>query len=202
MAMQRTLDGRPAWVLDRGLVLPRVVAMPCSIIAAVALTALGAQVKVSLPGTPVPATLQVFFVLCAGLFMGQTASLAMAIYVLLGIAGIPVFADGQAGTGYLLGHTGGYILGFMVAPLVMALVYGGRPGGECGVARLSLGLLAGLLAIYVPGVLWLSRSPLVGGLDRAIVIGALWFIPFDIVKMFGAAVVARRRSVGGFRSGR
>ena len=81
-----------------------------------ALTAAGAYIQIPIPFSPVPVTLQVFFVLLAGsMLKSKWGSLSMVVYTLLGVAGLPVFAGGSSGMGVLLGPTGGYIFGFILA---------------------------------------------------------------------------------------
>jgi biotin transport system substrate-specific component len=73
------------------------------------LTAVGAYMKIPLPLTPVPVTMQVFFVLLAGCMLGSRwGTISMIVYLLLGIVGFPVFAGGASGLGVLFGPTGGY----------------------------------------------------------------------------------------------
>ena len=70
-----------------------------------ALTAAGAYIQIPVPFSPVPVTLQVFFVLFAGsMLKSKWGGLSMIVYTLLGIAGLPVFAGGTSGMGVLLGN--------------------------------------------------------------------------------------------------
>ncbi len=81
-----------------------------------ALTAVGAHVYVPLPLVPV--TLQTLFVYLAGAFSGGgRGALSQLAYVLMGLAGLPVFAEGMSGFGVLLGPTGGYLMGFIAGAL-------------------------------------------------------------------------------------
>src|SRR5262245_41782242 len=84
------------------------------------LTWAGARVSVPIPFTPVPATLQTLAVLLAGAFLGARAGAAsQTIYIMMGIAGLPVFALPGGGPAYLLGPTGGYLAGFVAAPFIV-----------------------------------------------------------------------------------
>lgn len=77
---------------------------------------------ISIPST-VPFTLQTFAVLCTmGLLGGKRSVLAVLVYLLLGAVGIPVFAGFRGGLGVLLGLTGGYLVGFLIASLLYWLV--------------------------------------------------------------------------------
>ncbi|RCW49960.1 MULTISPECIES: biotin transporter BioY [unclassified Halanaerobium] len=81
-----------------------------------ALTIVGAYIIVPLPFSPVPITLQTFFVLFSGRILGKKhGALSQIIYLLIGIAGLPVFAAGTGGIGILLGPTGGFLLAFPAA---------------------------------------------------------------------------------------
>ena len=86
------------------------------ILAFALLTALGAFVRIPLPFTPVPVTLQTFFVLAAGIYLGsRDAALSQLGYLAIGAVGLPVFAGGGAGFGHFLGVTGGYLIAFPIA---------------------------------------------------------------------------------------
>src|SRR5712671_3994614 len=80
-----------------------------------ALTAMGAHIVI--PIEPVPITMQTLFVLLAGASIGAGwGSLSQWFYVMLGIAGLPMFAGGAAGAGVITGPTGGYVISFLVTP--------------------------------------------------------------------------------------
>lgn len=86
-----------------------------------ALTAVGSFMVI--PLQPVPITLQTLFTGLAGVLLGAyTGALSQIVYVLLGIIGLPVFAGGKAGIGTLLGPSGGYIIGFIVAAFVIGKI--------------------------------------------------------------------------------
>ena len=120
---------------------------------AAALVALSARAEIHLWFTPVPITLQVLVVLLIGLSLTPRQSfLALAEYIAAGIVGLPVFSGGGSGIAWLLGPTGGYIWGFLVAaPLVGMLAHWLGP-------RLSIiAALAGIAVIYVLGWYHLSQ---------------------------------------------
>lgn len=159
------------------------------------LTALGAWVRVPLPFTPVPITLQTFFVLLGGLMLGPALGAgAQVLYLVLGTAGVPVFAGGALGLAYLVGPTGGYLVGFVVAAwLVGRLARDLRPGEDRAELR-ALGTLAlGTLTIYAAGAYWLAWM---AGLDlgKALWVGVLPFIPGDTLKVMVAARLWSRLS--------
>jgi biotin transport system substrate-specific component len=148
-----------------------------------ALTAFGAKVAIPLPGTPVPFTLQPMFVLMAGAVLGaRLGGRSQAVYLLAGIAGLPVFTMG-GGAAYLMGPTGGYLMAYPIAAFLAGL------GAGRGTGRALLALLAGLVAIYAGGLLWLS---VVGTATTAIALGAAPFFLADLVKVGIVLAVARR----------
>src|SRR5512137_1746469 len=82
------------------------------------LSMLGAFVRIPIPWSPVPLTLQTFFVLLSGACLGRRlGAVSQVCYVLVGIAGLPVFSQAGSGLLYLAGPTGGYLAGFIAASL-------------------------------------------------------------------------------------
>jgi biotin transport system substrate-specific component len=155
------------------------------------LTAIGAWISMPLPITPVPFTLQVFFVLLSGAVLGgMMGALAQVMYLLLGLIGFPVFAGGESGPGVLIGPTGGYLVGFVFGAYVT-----GRIAQELRSPRLvwmALATTLGLIPIYTLGEigLWIwvrSSFPLL------LMAGVIPFLPGDIIKAVVAAFVATRR---------
>lgn len=150
-----------------------------------ALTAVSAMFTVPLPF--VPMTLQVLVTLLAGAVLGARAgSLSQAVYVAMGVVGLPVFSGRGAGIQHLLGPTGGYLIGFVLAPWVVAKALGPRRPFSMARGAVAMGL--GLLVIHVAGVLGLSVH--VGSLNRAVAIDAA-FIPVDLIKAVAAFAIAR-----------
>lgn len=161
-----------------------------------ALTAAFAQVSIPLPGLPAPISFQVFGVYFAGLLLGpRWGGLSIALYLLVGAAGAPVFSNGNAGVGYALGPTGGYLLGFLLAAvLVGAIVHRSldpKPLSEVSVAVQAGALVAGLALVYALGVPWLAYATAYD-LATALEVGALVFLPGDAIKI--AATLALVRS--------
>jgi biotin transport system substrate-specific component len=149
-------------------------------------TAAGAQVRIPLPGTPVPVTLQVLFVLLSGMILGARAGAASQILCLgAGIAGIPAFSGSGFGLAWLCGPTGGYLMAFPAAAFLAGLVSGRR-----SLPALAAGSLAGILTIYAGGMAWLAFS-LHMSPAGAVAAGVLPFIAFDAAKAAVAVAVAR-----------
>src|SRR3954454_22028951 len=157
------------------------------VIAAVVLTALCAQISFYLPGNPVPVTGQTFAVLLCGAALGANrGATAMLLYLLIGMIGVPVFADGNHGVDIVTGASGGYLVGFLVAGWVVGKLaeqrYDRRP-----LTALPLFLIGSAL-IYAIGVPWLAISAH-QSLGWAISNGFVDFIPGDLVKAAAAAAV-------------
>ena len=158
-----------------------------------ALTAAAAQVSVPLPFTPVPFTLQPMVVLLGGAALGSRLGLAsQVLYLLAGIAGLPVFAASPVlpqGILRLLGPTGGYLISYPLAAFVAGLL--AERGFDRRYVTSVLALAAGLTVVFTGGVLWLAwfAQPAPVGLDVALRTGLYPFIPADIVKILVAAAV-------------
>ena len=176
----RQLTFTPAGVVRRSL----------AMVAGAILVALASQVAVPLPGTPVPLTLQVPAVVFVGAMLGaRRGAGSMALYLALGIAGLPVFAPigvPSVGIARLLGPTGGYLLAY---PLAAALS-GGLIGNTRAWGRLAAGLLAGLATIYVGGIAQLAV--LSGSFLTALRLGSQPFLLPDLVKLLVVALLLRR----------
>ncbi|MDI6870431.1 MAG: biotin transporter BioY [Bacillota bacterium] len=171
---------------------------PIRAVAAVALLAavIGtlAFVAVPLPFSPVPLSGQSFGVMLAGALLGPyLGPLAVLVYLLLGLAGLPVFAGGHAGPGVLVGPTGGYLWGFAAGAWVIGLVSSVRKNQPAWQTLLGIAL-GGILVVYALGV---AQLALVSGLPlgKALAVGVLPFLPGDLVKAVAAAAVVRRPAV-------
>jgi biotin transport system substrate-specific component len=165
---------------------PRVRARDAAlIVAAAALTALCAQISFYLPGNPVPVTGQTFAVLLSGAALGANrGAAAMLLYILAGMIGMPVFADGAHGIDIVTGATGGYLIGFLAAGWVVGRLAEARFDRK-PVTALPL-FLIGSAIIYAIGVPWLAVSA-DQSLGWAISNGFVDFIPGDLVKAAAAA---------------
>lgn len=148
--------------------------------------ALSAQVAIPVPFSPVPMTLQPLAVLAVGGLLGGTGGLlALVLYLVLGVLGLPVFAPGGLpGILRLLGPTGGYLLAFPIAAgLTGALI----ERGQRSVPRVLLACALGMVVIHAGGV---AQLALLGG-DPGLAF-RVGFIPFftgDLVKLGLAAAL-------------
>lgn len=148
----------------------------------------GAQVAIPLWFTPVPITLQTFFVILGGAVLGpRLGALAAASYVLIGALGAPVFSNGAGGLPWLLGPTGGYLLAAPAAAFLTGTIAGGA-GGSAG--RLLMGLAVGAATHYVGGAAQLMALT---GLPfgEVLALGVTPFLLGDAVKVAVAYGLAR-----------
>lgn len=155
-----------------------------------ALTAIGSLIAI--PVQPIPITLQTMFTGLSGILLGGYAgALSQIVYILLGVIGLPVFAGGRAGLGTLLGPTGGYLIGFVLAAYIIGQIMVSRR--QPGFLWTIMALLIGNLIIYVFGTAWLAFS---AHLDpvKALLLGVVPFLPGDAVKLMAAAVLGQLMS--------
>ncbi len=151
-----------------------------------ALMAIGALFSV--PFYPVPLSLQTFFVYLSVLVLRRKAFLSQAIYLLMGIAGLPVFSKGMAGYAVLLGPTGGFLIGFLLAAAIGGFVYG-KAGP--GLRSSAVAVAVSLIVTFGTGWAWLTYW-LGGNAALAFFTGVLPFLPGDFLKAPFAIVVSGR----------
>ena len=143
-----SLTSRTRSALGRGLAVGRLGQDVLGVLGFCALTAVLAQVRVPLPGTPVPMTLQVLAVLLCGMFLRPAAAAAaMVVYVGAGVMLPFLFAPGSSG---LTGITGGYLLGFIPAATAVSVLRG-RP---TGMPRTVVAAAVGSVAVLAFGAFW------------------------------------------------
>lgn len=152
------------------------------------LTTIGAQVAVPLPPDGVPMTLQTLAVLLAALCIGPRLGMAsMVLYLVVGMVGAGVFAQGEKGIVAILGQTGGYLIGFVACQPVVGGIARRADGSVRGWLAMVLAVVSGEVVIFGIGVPWLAW---VNGFGvwRAIEGGLVPFVPGMVVKA-GLAVV-------------
>lgn len=153
----------------------------------VAMNCVSAYIIIPLPFSLSPIALQTMIVNLTGYVLNaKQAFMTMLVYLLVGLAGVPVFTGGSAGPGKLFGPTGGYIIGFLFTAVFLAYFRGEKYSFK---RYALLGCVIGIPLIYVFGVVQLKLITGMGW-DKAIMTGALPFIPLDIVKCLAAAVIA------------
>jgi biotin transport system substrate-specific component len=162
--------------------------LPMMIYASLLAALTAASAYLSIPIGEVPVVLYNFFILLMGLLLGSRwGTASIAVYLLAGSLGLPVFANGKGGIAILLGPTGGYLIGFLPAVFIIGFI------SEKFNHRLLpdiIAMLCGTVVIYAFGVIQLK-----------IVLGKTWmvtlamgvfpFIIFDMIKVAAAAVTAK-----------
>lgn len=160
-------------------------------------TGLAAQVRIPLPWTPVPITGQTFAVLLAGVLLGRWwGGISQAIYVSMGMAGVPWFAGWSGGYSAVIGPTGGYIVGFIFAALFVGHFTDKYIKARGFLSLLAIMIFANFLLIHFPGLfqlgLWLhlvkGTTPTLWDL---LLMGTIPFVIGDMTKILLAAGMAR-----------
>jgi biotin transport system substrate-specific component len=155
------------------------------VVGAALLTAVCAQIAIPLGFSPVPVTGQTFAVLLTAAALGPSRGAAgQALYVLLGLVGLPFYSDAGSGPDHLFGATGGYLVGFVVAGWLTGEL--AKRGLDRDVRTASLAFLAGSVVIFAFGVPWLAVVADLS-LSDALVQGLLPFIPGGLFKAALAA---------------
>jgi biotin transport system substrate-specific component len=145
------------------------------------LLAVSAQFKI--PLYPVPVTGQTLVVLLIGMTYGaRLGGITISAYLFEGALGLPVFAGGAAGVAVLVGPTGGYLFGFLLASAAMG--YLAERGMGRTAASTITAMVIGNCVIYLCGVFWLANFI---GFDKAVAAGVLPFLYGDALKLFVAA---------------
>jgi len=148
-----------------------------------ALTAIGAQVQI--PHQPIPFTLQTFFVLLSGAFLGaRNGFIAQLCYIGAGAIGLPVFTGATFGFIKLFGMTGGYLLSFPIAAALIGYLVSIRRGYVWTIISMVLGLII----IFTLGSLYLNFVA-IHNIRQSFVSGFLIFSWWDILKLTAAAAI-------------
>jgi len=158
-----------------------------------ALIAVGAFIKIPLPG--IPFTLQTLFVLLAGLLLGsKRGAIAVLVYIFIGLSGLPVFSGG-GGILYVLKPSFGYIIGFALGAFITGFI--AERNQESSILRFVLAALAGTAVIYALGLTWYYfianyylGTPM--GAGALMVSGFLMTFPADLIKIALSVVLAKR----------
>ncbi|SHI42676.1 biotin transporter BioY [Lutispora thermophila] len=162
----------------------------------VALITIGS--KITIPSPIVPFTLQWMFVALSGMLLGaKLGAISMAVYIILGLIGLPVFAKG-GGIGYVVSPTFGYLLGFIAAAYIIGKAVEGMK--DIRFAGIFGAMVLGLLVVYTIGVsyMYLMLNFYIGKsitISKAIWTGALIFVPTDLLSAVVCSLLGVR--VGG-----
>lgn len=175
----------PAVILDR-IVRGRVAMNVLLVLGGSAIIAIAAQIAIPVPFSPVPLTMQPLAVIMVGAVLGASrGAAAAALYLLEGLSGLPVFAQGHSGPLWLLGPTAGYLYSYPLAAFVAGWL--SERGWGNRTLRSVAGMLAALTVIYIGGWAWLAALT---NARAAFALGVAPFIAADIVKVaIGAALL-------------
>lgn len=151
--------------------------------------ALAVAAKIKVPMWPVPITMGTFAVLTIGAAYGPRLGLATILgYMIVGAVGFDVFAGSSAeqfGLTYMMGGTGGYLVGYVLATLALGFL--ARAGWDRSAPKMAAAMVAGNVLIYVPGLIWLA---VLYGADKPILAWGLTpFLVGDAIKLALAAVI-------------
>ena len=161
------------------------------------ITGLAAQIKISLPWTPVPITAQTLTVLLSGVLLGRWyGGISQAIYVIMGACGVPWFSGWSGGYQALFGPTGGYLIGFIFASLFLGHFTDKYIRARGFLPMLGLMIFANFLLIHIPGLLqlklWLYLFKLeLPTFKELLLMGSIPFVFGDMTKIFIAAMIAK-----------
>lgn len=144
-----------------------------------------------LPFSPVGITLGSFLLYLTGLLLGpKNGCISVGIYLCLGFLGIPVFSGYTAGAGVLFGPTGGFLIGYLPAVLLVGCLTKKASGGKKGMVRFLFAMLTGTAMLYLFGTVWFMGVYTKGtSFTEAVTACILPFLPFDGVKIVLAAVL-------------
>lgn len=174
----------------------------CGLFAAI--MAVCSMITIPLGFTPVPVNLGTLGVFLTGGILGRKyGTVSMAVYVLIGAIGVPVFAGFRGGVGVLAGPTGGYIIGYIVAVFLIGLILElatsrlkaaaeDSPSRLCpGYVTTAIAMVIGLLACYLLGTIWFIISTGTG-VWASLIACVFPFLPGDALKIAAATILVQR----------
>ncbi len=152
-----------------------------------ALLCVSSYISIQLPFSAVPITAQTLVInMIALLLKPKKAGITVAVWLLLGLVGLPVFSGGKGGFGVLAGATGGYIIGYLVSVILVSLL----KGNKNKIIRNTGSVLIGIPIIYAIGVPWL-KVVLNLGWPAAFTTGLLPFLAGDIIKCIASVYICK-----------
>jgi biotin transport system substrate-specific component len=159
------------------------------VVSASLFVAVCARVSVPLPFTPVPLTLQNFGVLLVGLTLGSRRGFAaLALYLLEGASGLPVFSPaGPGGVAQLLGPTGGFLIAYPVVAFAAGWLF---ERADKTFARAAFAGVAAEVLLFASGLTWLAVQT--HSLAKAFMFGLYWFFFAEVIKVLFAAALSTR----------
>ncbi|MES2769240.1 MAG: biotin transporter BioY [Bdellovibrionota bacterium] len=171
-----------------------------AVVAGSFLIVLSAQIYIPLPFTPVPITAQTLSVLLVGSLLGsKRAPLSVLLYVLYGALGFPVFSENSGGMQVLMGATGGYIFGFILAGYVVGKFT--EMAWDKSLGKSLIAMTVAQLLIFVPGLLWLGQFVgyanvleqgfypfIIGGIIKTLLAGSSSVLAWTLIKKLSPKV--------------
>ena len=155
------------------------------------ITGILAQFRFFIPVTPVPVTGQVFGVFLSGVLIGSWGGISQIMYLGIGMTGIPWFAGYNGGLTYIVGPTGGYLIGFIFAAFFIGYIVDRYISSRKLIPMIALMLFSTFILIYVPGLIqFYIWSNAVFSLEEMVVMCILPFILADVIKSVIAALIA------------
>jgi len=159
------------------------------------LTIIGAFIKIPIPISPIPLTLQVLFVILSGALLGsKLGALSQLLYALLGLIGLPVFTQG-GGISYILKPSFGYIIGFIISSYLIGKIIEYRK--KKNLFTFLLANLVGVITIYTIGVIYMflimnfvALTPI--SICQAIILGVLPFIFKELILIAFVTIIAHK----------
>lgn len=151
-----------------------------------AVTCVLGPISIPLPFSPVPISLTNFVICISAYVLGtKKGTLSCILYLLIGLAGLPVFSGFSGGAAKMLGPTGGYLIGFIFQAVIAGLFIDRFPK-----KRLVhiLGMAAGVACCYLFGTLWLAHES-GNTFLYSILIGVVPYLPGDAVKIAAASLI-------------
>lgn len=146
------------------------------VVAGILLLTVAAKIRIMVPPSPVPVNLGTFAVLTIAAAYGPRLGLTTILgYMLIGALGFDVFVGSTAelnGVSYMMGSTGGYLFGYVLATLALGLL--ARRGWDRSVLLMAAAMLIGNIILYVPGLAWLSYWITAGAKLDVATYGSLW----------------------------
>ena len=175
-------------VLEKDIIASKSLNAVIGVVFFVLATAFGAYIRIPIPGTPVPITLQTFFVVLSGAVLGRRlGSLSQASYIFLGVIGLPIFQGCGFGTAHVFGPTGGYLAGFVAASYLSGKMLEKQ---DSSAYRAIISFAAGNAVLYSLGIIWLMAIYRINFIN-AVTIGLIPFLTAEAVKISAAAFIYR-----------
>lgn len=153
-----------------------------------------AAAQITIPIPYIPLTFQTVTAVLAGLLLGaRWGGASVAVYVLMGLVGLPVYAGWSGGISYVVQLTFGYLLGFVLAAFVSGLLIG---NSRCTIRRCVVASLCGVIANYCVGILYFcilwTQYYHYSGLFNALLVYNLIYLPKDFILCVMASALAAR----------